>query len=144
MPWAMSVFRVGAAVVTFLWRRSATSPERCGPGPTPAHVLPDGRLILLYQNSLTFENRQLALIPCKPSIVAGRHAAARAPEVVGRPTASLLLSWGIRFVALGWLALRFCAAVVVGLAIVAAAIVAWAAAALVIAVVGEVPQKRSL
>jgi hypothetical protein len=60
----------------------------------------------------------------------------------GRAMASLMLSWGIRFAALGWLALRFCAAVVLGLAIVGAAIVVWAIAGLVIAVIGDEPPKH--
>ena len=54
-----------------------------------------------------------------------------------------MLSWGLRFAVLGWLALQFCAAIVLGLAIVVGAIVVWAVAALVIAVVGDVPPKRS-
>jgi hypothetical protein len=41
------------------------------------------------------------------------------------------------------LALRFCAAVVLGLAVVVGAIVVWAAAAIAIAVVGGVPPRRS-
>ena len=56
--------------------------------------------------------------------------------------ASLMLSWGIGFAALGWLALRFCAAVVLGLAIVGAAIVVWAIAGLVVAVIGDEPLKH--
>jgi hypothetical protein len=42
------------------------------------------------------------------------------------------------------LALRFCAAAVLGLAIVVGLILVWAVASLVIAVVGDVPPKRSL
>jgi hypothetical protein len=42
------------------------------------------------------------------------------------------------------LALRFCAAVVLGLAVVVGAIVVWAVAGLAVAVVGDVPPKRSL
>jgi hypothetical protein len=40
-------------------------------------------------------------------------------------------------------ALRFCAAVVLGLAVVLGAIVVWAVAGLAVAVVGDVPSKRS-
>jgi hypothetical protein len=56
--------------------------------------------------------------------------------------ASLMLSWGVRIVALAWLALRFCAAVVLGLAIAAAAIVVWALGGLGTAVVGNEPPKH--
>ena len=56
--------------------------------------------------------------------------------------ASLMLSWGIGFAALGSLALQFCAAVVLGLAIVGAAIVVWAIAGLVVAVIGDEPLKH--
>jgi hypothetical protein len=41
------------------------------------------------------------------------------------------------------LALRFCAAVALGLAVVVGAIVVWAVAGLAVAVVGDVPPKRS-
>jgi hypothetical protein len=41
------------------------------------------------------------------------------------------------------LALRFCAAVVVGLALIVGAIVVWAVAGLAVAVVGDIPPKRS-
>ena len=41
------------------------------------------------------------------------------------------------------LALRFCAAAVLGLAIVVGAIVVWAIAGVAIAVVGDVPPRRS-
>jgi hypothetical protein len=41
------------------------------------------------------------------------------------------------------LALRFCGAVVLGLAVVLGAIVVWAVAGLAVAVVGDVPSKRS-
>ena len=57
---------------------------------------------------------------------------------------SLMLSLGIAFVVLGWLALRFCAAALLGFAVVVGSIVVWAVAALIIAVVGDVPPKRSL
>jgi hypothetical protein len=40
-------------------------------------------------------------------------------------------------------ALRFCAAVVLGLAIVVGSIVVWAVAALAVAVIGDAPPKRS-
>jgi hypothetical protein len=58
--------------------------------------------------------------------------------------ASLMLSWGIGFAALGWLALRFCAAMVLGLAIVGAAIVVWAIAGLVVAVIGDKARQGAL
>jgi hypothetical protein len=58
----------------------------------------------------------------------------------GKGMAALMLSCGIRFAALGWLLLRFCAALVLGLAIVGAAIVVWAIAGLVVAVIGDEPQ----
>jgi predicted membrane protein len=57
---------------------------------------------------------------------------------------SLMLSWSIAFVVLGWWGLRFCAAIVLGLAIVVGTIVVWAVASVAIAVVGEAPPKRSL
>jgi uncharacterized membrane protein YphA (DoxX/SURF4 family) len=60
------------------------------------------------------------------------------------PMASLMPSWGIRFAALGWPALRFCAAVVVGIALIVGLIIVWGVAVLVIAVVAHFPQKRSL
>jgi hypothetical protein len=41
------------------------------------------------------------------------------------------------------LALRFCAAVVLGLAVVVGAIVVWAVAGLAVVVVGDIPPKRS-
>jgi hypothetical protein len=49
-----------------------------------------------------------------------------------RAIASLMLFWGIRFAKVCWLALRFCAAVVLGLAIVGAVIVVWVIADLVL------------
>jgi len=51
----------------------------------------------------------------------------------------LVLCWGIGFAALDWLALRFCAAVVLA---VGAAIVVWAIAGLVVAVIGDEPPKH--
>jgi hypothetical protein len=54
-----------------------------------------------------------------------------APVDSGRVRARLLL------------ALRFCAAVVLGLAIVVGAIVVWAVARLAVAAVGDIPPKRS-
>ena len=42
------------------------------------------------------------------------------------------------------LALRFCAAVVLGLAVVVGSIVVWAVAAVAITVVGDVPPRRSV
>jgi hypothetical protein len=56
--------------------------------------------------------------------------------------ASLMLSWGIGFAANGWLALRFCAAVVLGLAIMVGSIVVVVLATLAIAVFGDVPSKH--
>jgi hypothetical protein len=56
--------------------------------------------------------------------------------------ASLMLSWGIRLVALGWLAIRFCAAVVIGLAVLIGSIVVLVLAALAIAVFGDVPPRH--
>jgi hypothetical protein len=41
------------------------------------------------------------------------------------------------------LALRFCAAAVIGVAVVVGAIVVWAVAGLAVAVVGDVPPRRS-
>ena len=77
----------------------------------------------------------------------GHHSVARALVLTqkpsgGRAMASLMLSWGIRCAALGWLALQFCAAIVLGLAIVGAAIVVWAIAGLVVAVIGDEPPKH--
>jgi hypothetical protein len=55
---------------------------------------------------------------------------------------SLMLFWGIRFVTVCWLALRFCAAVVLSLAIVGAAIVVWIIADLILlATSRQAPQR---
>ena len=57
---------------------------------------------------------------------------------------SLMLSWIIGFAQLGWLALRFCAAIVLGLAVIIGSLVVWAVAAVAIAVVGDASPKHSL
>jgi hypothetical protein len=56
---------------------------------------------------------------------------------------SLILRWGVGFAALGWLTLRFCAAVVIGVAVVLGAIVVWTVAVLLQALVGDVPVRRA-
>jgi hypothetical protein len=55
-----------------------------------------------------------------------------------------MLHWGVSFAVLGWLAIRFCAAIVLGLAVVIGSIVVCAVAGLAIAIVGDMPPKRSL
>jgi hypothetical protein len=61
---------------------------------------------------------------------------------VPAPLAAPVDSFGCVGARLG-LALRFCAAVVLGLAVVLGAIVVWAVAGLAVAVIGDVPPKRS-
>ena len=57
---------------------------------------------------------------------------------------SLVLCRGIGFAALSWLALRFCAAAVLVLAIVIGLVFVWAVASVAIAIIGDVPTRRSV